>query len=225
MKSKLLLFTALLSISALFPADAFACACCAETGHYRIRTYKPEAFQLGILQEMKFDKTAELFLTEAEFESVKGLEAIQAEMSAPGWVAGSSAIGLTSVFAAKTWKLNFKTPKGKTGVLTLPIPIEMLDFSVDIHDGKNIGGGGPLLYKEWRFKGSVQSGTGFLQAGIVKPTTYFLVFQGRGNGCDDVTNFTNWHLEINGAKAKYEFFGKLASGVPIEEDEEEDTED
>jgi hypothetical protein len=223
MKSKIFLFIACLSIFASFPADAFACACCAEQGHYSIRTYKPEEFQLGILQEMKFDKTAELFLTDAEFEIVKGLDAIREEMSSPGWVAGSGAIGFTGIFAAKSWKLNFKTPKGKTGTLTLPLPVEMLNFSVDVHDGKS-GGGGPLLYKEWRFKGSVQSGTGFTQASIVKPTTYFLVFQGRGNGCDDLTNFTHWHLEINGAKARYEFFGKLNSGVPITEEEEADTE-
>lgn len=215
MKSKLFLFIALWSISALFPADAFACACCAEPGHYSIRTSKPETFELGILKEMKFDRTAELFLTEADFAIIKGLDVIKEEMSATGWTAEPGAIGFSSVFTtAKTWKLNFKTPKGKTGTLTLPIPAEMLSYKVDIHDGKTIGGGGgPLLYKEWRFKGDVQSGTGFLQAGIVKPTTYFLVFQGRGNACDEVTNFTNWHLEINGKKAKYEFFGKLNSGV------------
>jgi hypothetical protein len=221
-KSKLFLFVVLLSILASFaPADTFACACCSNSGHYSIRTYKPEEFHLDILQEMKFDKTAELFLTEADFEMIKGLDAIREEMSAPGWVAGSGAIGLTGIFTAKNWKLNFKTPKGKTGTLTLPVPVEMLAFKVDIHDGKTSGGGGPLLYKEWRFKGNVQSGTGFLQAGIAKPTSYFLVFQGRGNGCDDVSNFTNWHLEINGAKAKYEFFGKLSSGDSADENKTE----
>jgi len=220
MKSKLFLFVALLTISALFPADALACACCADAGHYSIRTSKPEAFQLDILQEMKFDRTAELHLTDAEFAIIKGLDAINQEMSAKGWTPESGAIGFSSVFtAAKAWKLNFKTPKGKTGTLTLPMPTEMLSYKVDIHDGKTGGGGGPLLYKEWRFKGVVQSGTGFLQAGIVKPTTYFLVFQGRGNGCDDLTNFTNWHLEINGKKAKYEFFGKLNTGVAVEQED------
>ena len=220
MKSKLFLFAALLSIAALFPTDAFACACCAESGHYSIRTSKPEEFQLNILQKMKFNKTAGLYLTVAGFELVKGLSVIEQEMFTDSWTAEPGAIGFSSIFAAKTWKLNFKTPKGKIGVLTLPTPAQMVNFSVDIHDGKSIGAGGPMLYKEWRFKGNVQSGTGFLQAGIAKPTTYFLVFQGRGNGCDDVTNFTNWHLEINGAKAKYEFFGELDSGVSVYGDED-----
>lgn len=220
MKSKLFLFAALLSIAALFPTDAFACACCAESGHYSIRTSKPEEFQLNILQKMKFNKTAGLYLTVAGFELVKGLSVIEQEMFTDSWTAEPGAIGFSSIFAAKTWKLNFKTPKGKIGVLTLPTPAQMVNFSVDIHDGKSIGAGGPLLYKEWRFKGNVQSGTGFLQAGIAKPTTYFLVFQGRGNGCDDVTNFTDWHLEINGAKAKYEFFGELDSGVSVYGDED-----
>ncbi len=220
MKSKLFLFAALLSIAALFPTDAFACACCAESGHYSIRTSKPEEFQLNILQKMKFNKTAGLYLTVAGFELVKGLSVIEQEMFTDSWTAEPGAIGFSSIFAAKTWKLNFKTPKGKIGVLTLPTPAQMVNFSVDIHDGKSIGAGGPMLYKEWRFKGNVQSGTGFLQAGIAKPTTYFLVFQGRGNGCDDVTNFTDWHLEINGAKAKYEFFGELDSGVSVYGDED-----
>ena len=220
MKSKLFLFAALLSIAASFPTDAFACACCAESGHYSIRTSKPEEFQLNILQKMKFNKTAGLYLTVAGFELVKGLSVIEQEMFTDSWTAEPGAIGFSSIFAAKTWKLNFKTPKGKIGVLTLPTPAQMVNFSVDIHDGKSIGAGGPTLYKEWRFKGNVQSGTGFLQAGIAKPTTYFLVFQGRGNGCDDVTNFTDWHLEINGAKAKYEFFGELDSGVSVYGDED-----
>lgn len=209
---------ALFLIFTFAASSAFACACCAEPGHYSIRTNKPSQYQLKMLEEIGFDKTARLFMTEAGFEMIKGLDELEAEMSAPDWIADSSEINLSGVFATRSWKLNFKTPKGKTGVLTLPLPSEMVNYSVDIRDGKN-GGGGPLLYKEWRFKGRVQSGTGFLQAGVARPTTYFLVFQGRGNGCDDVTNFSDWHLEINGSRAKYEFFGKLSSGVSVAADE------
>ncbi|MGI8641023.1 MAG: hypothetical protein ACR2MG_13900 [Pyrinomonadaceae bacterium] len=69
----------------------------------------------------------------------------------------------------------------------------------------------PLLYKEWRFKGNVQIGNGFFQTSIVQPTTYFLVLQGRGNGCDNPEDFTHWRLEIAGKKASYAFFGELKS--------------
>ncbi|PWT83255.1 MAG: hypothetical protein C5B44_00905, partial [Acidobacteria bacterium] len=77
-----------------------------------------------------------------------------------------------------------------------------------IHDGKVNGGGGPLLYKEWRFEGLV-NGTGFFQPGIIAPTKYFLVLQGRGNGCDNAEDFTHWRLEITGKKAGYALYGEL----------------
>jgi hypothetical protein len=88
----------------------------------------------------------------------------------------------------------------------------MVSFKVDIHD-KDEESGAPILYKEWRFKGNVQSGTGFFKAGIVSPTTYFLVLQGRGNVCDNAEDFTYWRLEIEGKKANYAFMGKLETKV------------
>lgn len=212
-------------IAALHFASAIeisACACCAEPGTYSIQTGKPDGYYLEILKEIKFDENANLYLTEADFEIIKGLDEIKKDFNNESWVATAGELGLTNSFAAKTWKFNLKTKSGKTGTLTLPIPARMLTFKVDIHDGKTIGGGGPLLYKEFRFKGNVQSGTGFFRAGIVKPTTYFLVLQGRGNGCDNAEDFTHWHLEISGRKAEYEFYGKLSSGVSYETEEEAD---
>lgn len=204
-----------------FAAEISACACCAEPGTYSIRTGKPDGYYLEILKEIKFGDTANLYLTEADFEIIKGLDEIKKDFNNESWVAMAGELGLTNSFAVKTWEFNLKTKSGKTGTLTLPMPAQMLTFKVDIHDGKTIGGGGPLLYKEFRFKGNVQSGTGFFRAGIVKPTTYFLVFQGRGNGCDNTEDFTHWHLEISGRKARYEFYGKLSSGISYETGEDD----
>lgn len=211
-----------------FAGDAFACACCAEPGTYRIWTGKPDGYYLEVLQGVKFDQNAYLYTTEAGFEMIKGLSVIEKDFNNQTWVASAGEFGLTNSFAAKTWKFNLKTKSGKTGALTLPLPAQMLTFKVDIHDGKAIGGGGPLLYKEFRLKGNVQTGTGFFRSGIVKPTSYFLVFKGRGNGCDNSEDFTHWYLEIRGKKARYEFFGKLSSANPEfvfdENEEEEETE-
>lgn len=218
MKNLLTAFFIAASIFA-FAAEISACACCAEPGTYSIWTGKPDDYELGILREIKFDEKALLYLTEADFEIIKGLDEIKKDFTNETWAATAGEFGLTNSFAAKTWKLNLKTKSGKTGTLILPMPARMLTFKVDIHDGKS-GGGGPLLYKEFRFKGVVQSGTGFFRAGIVKPTSYFLVFQGRGNGCDNASDFTYWHLEIDGKKAKYEFYGKLSSGASDETEEE-----
>lgn len=212
-----LLFTLIL----LFPTNIFACACCAEQGEYSIWTGKPSEYDLEVISGIEFDKKANLFMTEADFEIIKGLDEIKSDFSSQTWAATAGQLDLVNSFANKTWKFNLKTKSGKTGVLTLPMPMQMLKFKVDIHDGKIFGAGGPSLYKEFRFKGNVQSGTGFFRAGIVKPTTYFLVFQGRGNGCDNTEDFTNWRLEIDGKKAKYAFFGELPKGKSDESEDEE----
>ena len=198
---------------AFLPINVLACACCAEEGEYRIRTEKPDSYKLELLNDVKFDQAAYLYMNEAGFDLLKGLDSIKKDFESDSWVATPGRFDLSNVFAAKTWKFNFQTPTGKTGTLTLPLPTQMLSFTADIHDGKNGGGGGPLLYKEWRFKGTVQSGNGFFQAGITKPTTYFLVLQGRGNNCDNTEDFSHWRLEINGKKASYAYFGKLSSGT------------
>ena len=203
-----------------FTNDAFGCACCSESGYYRIWTGKPEQYSIDLLNEMKFDQAAYLYMNEAGFDMIKGLDSIAKAYESDSWVASPEYFSLTNVFAAKTWKFNFKTKDGKNGVLSLPMPSQMVQYKVDIHDGRTSGGGGPLLYKEWRYIGVVQSGNGFFQAGIVKPTTYFLVLQGRGNGCDNAEDFTSWRLEIEGRKAGYAFFGKLSSGKDYTKEEE-----
>lgn len=201
------------------PASAGACACCSEPGTYSIWTGKPIDYQIEILKEIKFDDKALLYMTEAGFDSIKGLSTIEKEFDDGSWVASPGGLDLVNSFTGRTWTFTIKSPKGKTGTLKLPMPAQMLVFKADIHDGETSGGGGPLLYKEFRFKGTVSSGTGFLAASIVRPTSYFLVFQGRGNGCDSTEDFSNWNLEITGKKARYQFFGDLTSGEEMAQPE------
>ena len=213
-------FLTLLAVICLmsFANNAMACACCAEPGTYMIWTGKPDEFIIGILDTMEFDKKADLYTTEAGFDMIKGLDDIKKEYESDSWTAETGVFDLVNEFTNKSWKFTLKTPGGKSGTLVLPMPAQMVQYKVDIHDTKDTGLG-VQLYKEFRFKGTVQSGTGIFRSGIVKPTTYFLVFQGRGNGCDDVSNYTHWHLEIDGKKARYEFNGKLKSGAVDEEAE------
>jgi hypothetical protein len=191
--------------------NALACACCAEAGTYTIWTGKPTAYVLGVVGEMEFAKNTDVYMTEAGFDEIKGLDDVKKEMESDSWVFGTP-LDLINEFTNKSWKFTIKTPGGKTGTLVLPLPTQMVEFQADLHETEDTGLG-VSLYKEFRFKGAVGSGTGIFRPGIIKPTTYFLVFQGRGNACDDVTNFTHWHLEIDGKKAKYELNGKLTSGI------------
>lgn len=190
----------------LLPSSVWACACCSNTGDYHIGFGKPSAYELGLMKRMRVGGTAYLFLTEAGLEeNAKGL-AHQAEH----YPVSGSLVG-------NVWKLAFRDGD-KSGTLNLPMPAKMLSYTADIHDGQTSGGGGPLLYKEWRFEGQVK-GTGFFQAGIVAPTKYFLVLQGRGNGCDKAEDFTHWRLKITGRKADYAFYGELAEPTPDKQNE------
>ena len=191
-----LIVLALCSGLLLLPGCAWACACCSNAGDYGIAFRKPDASELSIMRRVRFGGTAHLFLTEADFEeNARGLGSQAEEYPVNGSLFGN------------IWKLVFRDGN-KNGTLNLPLPAKMLSYAADIHDGQTSGGGGPLLYKEWRFEGLV-NGTGFFQPGIITATKYFLVLQGRGNGCDDAEDFTHWRLEITGKKASYALYGEL----------------
>ena len=221
MVGKLLFVLSIFSVMVFVgSANAGSCACCAEPGTYNLWTGRPSDYQIEILKSIEFDIKAQLYMTEAGFESIKGLSTIEKEFDDGSWVASPGGLDLVNSFTGKIWTFTIKSPKGKTGTLRLPIPALMSVFKADIHDGEISGGGGPLLYKEFRFKGTVASASGFLAGSIVSPTRYLLVFQGRGNGCDNAKDFNNWNLEITGKKARYQFFGDLAGGEEIDEEDE-----
>ena len=185
----------LIAVILFFPSDAFACACCVESGFYSIRTAKPQDFELDELTRIRF-ADANLYMSAAGEDDILGISPIGENYS------------LNGALQNNIWKFNFRDGKGKTGTLNLIKPTSMVAFMADIHDTKDEGLG-PILYKEWRFKYKVQSGTGIFQKGITPATEYFLVLQGRGNGCTQAEDFTHWRLEITGKNANYAFFGKL----------------
>jgi hypothetical protein len=145
---------------------------------------------------MRFGLTANLFQTEGGDDE-----------GAAGFALHSEKYALNGSLDGNVWRLVFRDGD-KSGTLNLPLPSKVLSFAADIHDGQTSGGGGPLLYKEWRFEGEA-NGTGIFQAGIVPPTKYFLVLQGRGNACNNAEDFKHWRLEITGKKANFAFYGEL----------------
>lgn len=191
-------FLLLLSLS----DSALACACCAERGFRSTVVGSLDDYQLGLLKDMKMADNANLYIDEAGFESIRGLSELDKEYNE-----GSlEKIDLISSYLNNTWKVTIKTPAGKTGTLTLPRPAKVTVFKVDQFEKTE---GDAVLYKEFVFSGLVGSGTGAFKSGIVKPTKFNLIFMGKGNMCDNAEDFTNWRLEINGAKARYAFYGKM----------------
>jgi hypothetical protein len=191
----LFLFFVLLIFSV--PAKASFCACCAEEGEYSISVRKPLNDELEILKQIQF-ATANLYTNASYPENIRGISPLEDGYSVSG------------LWQSRSWKMNFKDNKGKTGILSLPMPATMVSFMVDTFDREPVQtGGGPVLYKEWRFKYKVAQGTGIFQNGIAPATEYFLVLQGRGNNCANLSDFRTWRLEITGKKASYAFYGKL----------------
>lgn len=208
MKIKVFVFISSLLLFVGATTSVVACACCAESGTYMINTGRPDSYELGILKEIRFGDAAELYMTEAGFDMIKGLAPLEKEYNAPNATQDNWQLALKSGFAGKGWRFSITSKGGKSGTLILPMPAQMLSFKVDIHDNTDKGLG-PVLYKEFRFKGPIASGTGIFSADLDRSATYFLVFQGRGNGCDNASDYTHWRLEITGKRSSYAFFGDM----------------
>jgi nitrogen fixation protein len=181
------------------PIQTCACACCANEGEYIKDVNKIADYELEVMKQIRIGNRALLYLTEADLEE----DAFGITNPKEQYVVSGSLV-------SNAWRLTFRDGS-KSGVLSLPLPQTMESFKADIHDGKRSGGGGPLLYKEWRLEGQVE-GTGLFKSGIVGPTRYVLVLQGRGNGCDNPGDYKSWRLEVTGEKARFAFYGQL--GIP-----------
>src|SRR5690348_11267640 len=106
-----------------FAGHALACACCADPGTYLNRTVKPEVSTIQMLDEIKFDSKAWLFMSDAGFSVIQGLSEVEKEFETPpSEEATDFNFDLLNRFTKKSWKFTFKTPGGKTGTLTLPMP-------------------------------------------------------------------------------------------------------
>ncbi len=180
----------------LFPSSAFACACCAESGHYSIRTAKPSVYEIEELQKLKF-QTAALYTDAGYPETVKGISPLNESFTVTGLLSGNS------------WMFDFKDDKQKAGKLNLTKPLSMVEYMVDLPSANPEGE--VKLYKEWRFKYRVQNATGIFKNGFAPTNEYFLVLQGYGNVCTSAGDFTKWHLEVSGKKAEFSFFGSLSA--------------
>jgi hypothetical protein len=213
-KAALDLFGLLVTVSFL-SGNIFACACCAEPGTRFNFTGKTDQFTRDLVKEISLAEKADIYMTEAGFDMVDGLEPIRKEDEA---TTGMIDFFSTASFSGKVWQITLKTPKGLSATYSLPVPLRYSEFKVDIHDEEDRPNG-PWLYKELRFEGLVTA-TGFAKAGAIRNTKYSLVFQGRGNGCNNPDDYSHWRLDIDGPKADYAFFGKLASG---RKDDKEDT--
>jgi hypothetical protein len=194
----LALLAAASSAPSASPATAFACACCAEPGEWYEGTEKMADYEIDELRRVKFGKTASPYLNAAGYEALKGLSLEYDSYNLSSLLKPNLSLTLT-----------FKGERKETGSLVLTLPKVATSFGADLHDMPE-GSAGPILYKEWRFKGLV-SGTGFFKKGMAPGTKFQLILQGRGNNCTSSADFKNWRLNITGPRASYAFYGDLAN--------------
>jgi len=73
MMKKLLVCTFSLLCLCAMPTDTLACACCVDPGYYSISTQRPDSYLLNVLDEIKFAAPADIYMTEAGWDGIKGL--------------------------------------------------------------------------------------------------------------------------------------------------------
>ncbi|HEY7545856.1 MAG TPA: hypothetical protein VID27_13275 [Blastocatellia bacterium] len=150
---------------------------------------------------MKFSQTAKLYTTAAFPEDISGLAVKEDALSEDFKVALSR--------SGNRWTLTFKSAGDEAGALILTLPTQATRFHTDPRDGKEGGGGGPLLYKEFRLSGQAR-GTGIFAGGMAPTAKFRLIFHGRGNRCLTAEDFNGWSLNISGPHARYTFYGSFA---------------
>jgi hypothetical protein len=174
--------------------QALACACCANAGERTDIVMKLNAGHVEELQQLRFERAAQLFLGAADPASVKGIT-----NPAEKYDLQSSWQNNRMIFA-------FRDEAGGAGSLSVRLNSIGI-FHVDPRTKPDTGLG-PVLYKEWRLSSKAE-GTGVFAVGSGQGQTLTLVLQGHGNNCTSAGDFTHWMLAMWGPKAKYRFFGSL----------------
>ena len=107
----------------------------------------------------------------------------------------------------------FRGDAGGTSDLTLAIPQTISIFEVDPRGSEPDGGLGPAFYKEWQLTGTAKA-TGVLRPLVEsRDQKVTLIVHGRGRGCTEVSEFTDWTLMIHGPAGKLTLYGALTSAA------------
>ena len=175
---------------------SFACACCADRGQRTIGDVKLDAYRLDEIRRLRFDTTANLYVTDAGFEVIKG-------------IAGpSDSYQLQVNTNPKAFIFSLRDETGRAGSLTLSMPKVISIFEVDIYE--EAPPGELLLYKEWKFW-SRPTATGIFVGGAGSDHNLTLILHGRGNSCPNAEDFNHWTLVMRGPRAAYSLYGKVSA--------------
>lgn len=192
-----LLLAVLFLIAAATPS--LACACCIERGYYEHWRGKPGQQYTSILSELTPAGKAELYVTAAGYNDIKGIPTKHFTDRD-----GGQSFDIATTFSGRAWRMNLDAGAGGKGSLVLPMPVLITKHAVDA-DGVDTGLG-VRAYKELIVRGAVASATGIVNS-AARAAKYELIFLGHGNGCDDHSDYSRWRLQIKGPRADFVLFG------------------
>lgn len=208
---------------------ALACACCADLGHrVELPEDKLEAAEITELDALKFTPAAQLRLTPAFPDDIKGFKPA---------VSGEYTLGVRR--EGGQWKLDIKDNGGNAGTLSFAVPATVDRFEADFapfeyqkdaaapaaapapavtdpaapspakpDEAADLAGSTPLI-KEWRLSAPV---TGEGMFAIPKDARIRFILQGTGNACTTTADFSHWQAVVLGPEGdgQFTFLGRFA---------------
>jgi hypothetical protein len=182
----------------LTPDAALACACCTNRAGRTVDVEPLGGWRLDMIGQMTF--AAEAFVAQGAADHPIDL----------------TDFGPTLQLAAKQTKTEiafaFRGEGGRMSELTLTLPDTISIFEIDPRGSEPDSSLGPVLYKEWQLTG-IATATGLLQPLVESGDRMTLIVQGRGRGCTEASEFTDWTLTILRPNGKLTLYGPLSSAA------------
>ena len=178
---------------------ALACACCTNRAGRYVEVEPLSADRLDKIEQMTFAKDA--FVAQGAADPPIDLHDF-----GTSWQLAVTQKRTEIVFT-------FRGEAGSTTDVTLAVPETISIFEIDPRGGEPDAGLGPALYKEWQLSGTATA-SGLLrplvESGNQKVT---LIVHGRGRGCTEASEFTDWTLTMHGSAGKLTLYGALTSAA------------
>lgn len=183
-----------------FATDAaLACACCTNRAGRYVATESLGAQRLDMIEQMTFAEEA--FVAQGAADHPIDLKDF----------------GPTLQLAVRRTKTEivfaFRGEADRTSDVTFVVPGTISIFEVDPRGPEPDAGLGPAFYKEWQLSGTATA------AGVLRPLVeggdqkVMLLVHGRGRGCTEASEFTDWTLVIDGPAGKLTLYGALSSAA------------
>ena len=178
---------------------ALACACCTDRAGRHVDVEKLSGWRLDTIEQMTFAEEAFVGQSAADYP-------IDLQGFGPTLQLAVSRTKTDIVFA-------FRGDASRASEVTFILPDTISIFEVDPRGSEPDAGLGPAFYKEWQLTGSAKvSGVlrPLVEGGDQKAT---LIVHGRGRGCTEVSEFTDWTLILRGPPGKLTLYGALSSAA------------